>query len=292
MVQHTGYSRAHLHTIKAELVTAGYLRLVHRTNEQRGQDSNAYDFSGLLEAIRAHLQPDESLVENANEVQIPDNPRGKQLFSPRRGQVAARQRADARSVKVEDSQANTPYEEEQTRVYEIEQTGGYESQQIAYYESQQTTPNENGHTAPVHPDSYKSANPGRWGPTKPNSHESEPVQEETKNRDDSNPISPKKRLGKQETNATPPPYSQYIAAVLADFSTELADPDHIVSNVTQASRLWQTTGLSEEGFIELLYEAKRRTRTYQGKQGSGAINNKMAYFFVTLRSLCDGNDQS
>ncbi len=61
---------------------------------------------------------------------------------------------------------------------------------------------------------------------------------------------------------------------------------HIVSNVTQALRLWQASGLGEQGFTELLYEAKRLTRAYQGKQGLGTINNKMAYFFKTVRDLC------
>ena len=44
--------------------------------------------------------------------------------------------------------------------------------------------------------------------------------------------------------------------------------------------------LSEQAFTELLYEAKRLTRAYQGKQGLGTINNKMAYFFKTVRDLC------
>src|SRR4051794_37840456 len=44
MAFNTGYSRAYLHEIKSSLVAGGYLKLVHRTNELGGQDTNAYDF--------------------------------------------------------------------------------------------------------------------------------------------------------------------------------------------------------------------------------------------------------
>ncbi|MBF6615050.1 MAG: hypothetical protein IVW55_18260, partial [Chloroflexi bacterium] len=52
----TGYSSVQLHNIKAELVRAGYLSLVRRRDDLGGQDTNAYDFSGLLEAVRTLLQ--------------------------------------------------------------------------------------------------------------------------------------------------------------------------------------------------------------------------------------------
>jgi hypothetical protein len=50
--------------------------------------------------------------------------------------------------------------------------------------------------------------------------------------------------------------------------------------------LWRASGLGEQGFTELLYEAKRQACAYQGKQGLGTINNTMAYFFKTVRDLC------
>ncbi len=91
----------------------------------------------------------------------------------------------------------------------------------------------------------------------------------------------------QNSNAAPPPYAPYVASVIADFSTELGDPSHVFANVTQALRLWQASGLDEQGFVGLLYEAKRLTRTYQGKQGLGGITNKMAYFFRVARDLTE-----
>ncbi len=80
-------------------------------------------------------------------------------------------------------------------------------------------------------------------------------------------------------------YSPYIAAVLSDFSNELGDANHVFSNVTQALRIYTRSGLGEEEFSAILFEARKIVRTYQGKQGAVGIQNKMAYFFVTLRGL-------
>jgi hypothetical protein len=84
---------------------------------------------------------------------------------------------------------------------------------------------------------------------------------------------------------TPSAYSPYLAAVVTDFSDEFGDSSHTVSNVTQVLRLWSGSGQPESDFVEVLYEAKRRTREYQGKQGARGIQNKMAYFFTVLRDL-------
>ena len=75
----TGYSRVQLHNIKSELVNMSYLRLVHRANESGGQDTNAYDFSGLLDAIRAQLKPDPRPVEGEDE-----QPASEEKASPSR----------------------------------------------------------------------------------------------------------------------------------------------------------------------------------------------------------------
>ena len=103
-------------------------------------------------------------------------------------------------------------------------------------------------------------------------------------KDDSN------RHSRFEKNVSPvgtreearPPYSAYLASVIADFSSEFGDAEHSLSNVTQALRLWQRSGTSEEEFVQLMYQAKTQTRSYQGKNGSRGIENKMAYFFAVL----------
>jgi hypothetical protein len=73
--------------------------------------------------------------------------------------------------------------------------------------------------------------------------------------------------------------------VVLDYSRELGDALHVAANVTQAAHLWHDSGLGEEAFVVQLHEAYALVRRYQGKQGPGCIENKMAYFFRTLRDL-------
>ncbi|MFL5732566.1 MAG: hypothetical protein ACJ78Q_05135 [Chloroflexia bacterium] len=279
MVLHTGYSRAHLHTIKAELVEAGYLRLVHRTNEQGGQDSNAYDFSGLLDAIREQLQPDEPLTEAPAPEPEQQSPRGRHLFAPRRGQSAARRR-------VSKHDGPDPHEEEQTGAYESQHTIPYEGEPTGIYESEQTPRYEAGRTRSVQRGSYGPTNVRGRGSMKRAGHESEPLQIETnEKKDDSNHRSPKK---KESTNGSKLPaqsYSPYIAAIAADFSRELGDSAHEASNMRQALNLWQASGLQDQEFVELMHEARKLTRRYQSRPTWDAMRNKMAYYFQALRDL-------
>lgn len=295
MVHHTGYSRAHLHTIKAELVEAGYLRLVHRTNEQGGQDSNAYDFSGLLDAIRAQLQPDEPLSGppagdlTGEEPVSTVSSRGKHLFAPRRGQSGARHKGSTRAstspyeeeqTGIYETQQTTPYEEEHTRAYELQQTGEYEREQTTLYET--------GQTGRVKRNSDGAANVRRPGHMKRRGHESEELQTEINDKkDDSNQRYPGKQIVEKETKIPAQKYSPYIAAVAIDFSRDLGDSVHEPSNIRQALNLWQTSTLSEQGFVELMQEARKLTRRYQGRPTWDLMSSKMAYFFTTLRDLLE-----
>lgn len=104
--------------------------------------------------------------------------------------------------------------------------------------------------------------------------------------DDSNRPHHRKN-GFENTGEVATAYSPYIAAVVTDFSDELGDSSHTVANVTQALRLWGQAALEEADFVEMLYEAKRRTRLYQGKQGAKGMQNKIAYFFTVLRDLVE-----
>jgi hypothetical protein len=81
--------------------------------------------------------------------------------------------------------------------------------------------------------------------------------------------------------------SSYIAGIVLDFSRELGDEAHVAANITQALRLYGASGQGEQAFVGLLYEARRRTRQYQGRQGLGTIDNKMAYFFRVVASLIE-----
>src|SRR5207237_2609785 len=100
-------------------------------------------------------------------------------------------------------------------------------------------------------------------------HEEETVKVETNKRNDSNHLSLRNEPGNSENERVAPPYSPYVAAIITDFSHELNDTTHIISNVTQALRIWQQSGVDEQSFTEVLYEAKRLTRSYEGKQGLG-----------------------
>jgi len=74
-----------------------------------------------------------------------------------------------------------------------------------------------------------------------------------------------------------------IAAIMEDFSKEMNDFDHTPSNISQATRLFQQTGISLDAYFTLLYAARTKTRKATG------IGNRMAYFFEVLRDL-SGNE--
>jgi hypothetical protein len=114
--------------------------------------------------------------------------------------------------------------------------------------------------------------------------DSQQTDQETESNDDSNRAAPQFR--KDTTSA--PPYSPYIAGIVIDHSRELGDLVHGPANVTQALRLWQQSALAEDDFVAGLHEARRRVHLYQGKQGLGGIQNRMAYYFRVVADLARG----
>ncbi|HYP39339.1 MAG TPA: hypothetical protein VEX13_03180 [Chloroflexia bacterium] len=307
----TGYSSVQLHNIKSELVRAGYLRLVHRRDEQGGQDTNAYDFSGLLDAIRAHLQPDipkaeprQEIVTQSDAESTPSMPiarrRGKRgIESGRTGLPKGDSAQLARGDRAELARRNRKQlPEGGSKAFTggdvVQFTGGGSNKlpgrgrkELSGRDSEELPDGDSAQLSFLdnHAPAGGTSHAYSRGVARA-LHEEETEQVETIQKDDSNHLPQKKSPVTKESDNTPPPYSPYIAAVITDFSTELNDPAHTISNVAQALRLWQTSGLNEQQFTELLYEAKRLTRSYQGKQGLGTINNKMAYFFAIIRDLC------
>ncbi len=306
----TGYSRVQLHNIKAELVEAGYLALVHRTNDLGGQDTNAYDFSGLLDAIRALLQPDKppptptSRAVEVAPMRPPIKRRGRravqgvggsgQLAEGGRTELSGRDRielpaGDSTQLSWGDSiefteGGRTEFPEEGRR-----QLPGRDRAKLSGRDSAELPGGDSGRSAGRGKQTLEGGSARAYprGIAR-NLHEVEAIKVETNNKDDSNQVSPNNSIHEDEIPGITLSYSPYIAAVITDFSNELSDPAHIVSNVTQALRLWQQSGKDEQQFTDLLYEAKHRTRRYQGKQGLGTINNKMAYFFTLVRELSRG----
>jgi hypothetical protein len=87
MSARTGYSTVQLHEIKASLVDLGYLHLVPRSTKYGGRDSNAYDFSGLFDALRAYLQRDSNQSKRATRSTAPLNPHPTAQPRPSRRRV-------------------------------------------------------------------------------------------------------------------------------------------------------------------------------------------------------------
>jgi hypothetical protein len=285
MAEHTGYSRTHLHEIKAELVEKGYLKLIPRTNSQGGRDTNAYDFSGLLDAVRAQLQPAApgAKAETSKEAtakqgsEIPDLRRARRTtqvlpggYSQNGGGALEFSRADGQERTSGGGQKRTERDGQEKGEGGGQGRTGRDGLEVTGMGGRQIT---------------SSIGPEPLRGTVHRRHKEETDNKET-GRDDSNQVSLSEKVSTKprvEQNEPSPPYSAYIAQVASDFSHELQDSEHIVSNVTQALRLWQTSGLDEEAFVGLMYEAKTLTRKYQTRPHWDGLANKMAYYFTVLR---------
>lgn len=101
---------------------------------------------------------------------------------------------------------------------------------------------------------------------------------------DSNPA---RSTGKAEPRDNP--RSGYIAQIALDFSRTLNDLPHSLSNQTQAQNLYRQSGLDERAFVELLYEAKKRTQwaAMATPKTVGNGPNRAAYFFKVVRDLLE-----
>jgi hypothetical protein len=121
---------------------------------------------------------------------------------------------------------------------------------------------------------------GPKGVTSPSPHPIKAI-----NRDPDSTYIPQVQSSKTVSPNPSPSRSQYISAIITDYSRELGDSDHILQNVTQALRLFTRSGLPEQDFADLLHEARRRTRKSQTRPANDAMRNKMAYYFTVLRDL-------
>lgn len=117
--------------------------------------------------------------------------------------------------------------------------------------------------------------------------ESESIPKKAK---DSNPRAGAKTNGKGTVR------SEYISRVMTDFSRELRDMEHAESNITQANNLYRESGLPEKIFIELMYEARKRTSWQLVSKAAvseqDGARNRCPYFFKVLRSLLEEKNQA
>lgn len=292
MAARTGYSKMQLHEIKNSLVAAGWLRLVRRTKEDGGQDSNGYDFAPLLDTLRKRLQGDTSGPNPPTPIQ-PHLPSTEEPESSteaprkarpaRQGRAGAQKRAQAMPIPLTDqavTQLTGQAVKEHTGVGDNKLTGDPVNRLTEEADSRLTTP--------VNPPSVTSLSTGLQGRRSHTIHNKEASVTETQQKNvDSNQQSLNVILPQYSTTSSnnSERFSPYIAAIVTDFSDELGDQSHTVSNVSQALRLYRESNLDETTFADLLFQARKKVRTYQGRQGLGTINNKMAYFFRVLRDL-------
>jgi len=89
------------------------------------------------------------------------------------------------------------------------------------------------------------------------------------------------------------PATPAIEALMTQWTDELHDdPDHARPNISQAARLWHESGVSEDTFRSLLYEARTRTKQAgnveklaDGEAGEMGFRNRVPYFFACLKQL-------
>lgn len=99
--------------------------------------------------------------------------------------------------------------------------------------------------------------------------------------------------------------SAAIGRLITDLTREFGDnPDLVLPNISRALNLWQTTSLSEGHFLDLLYQARRKTQncaviSHRRKtagdssvSSAGSLANRMPYFFKVLSELLSLTSQN
>ena len=292
MAEHTGYSRSQIHVIKAELESRGYLRTINRSGPEGGQDTNAYDFTGLLEAIRSILAPGGADGAPNNQEASEEDPGG--TIEQSAESVPSRARRRGRRAPVDqqgESQPLATTEREYTRGKSS--VAGSNAERTGDSHTESTGGSNRYRTGGGDSLIDGVVTQSGQGMVPAGGHESESFNKEQFKRNDSSRLSPvkqKKSTDSHERGASSSyplarsssqDYSPYVASVISDFSAEFGDEAHVVSNVTQALRIWSGSGLADMEFVERLYECRRGTRRTQTR-------NKMAFFFAALREMCSG----
>ena len=314
MSAQTGYTTAYLHRIKTGLVERGSLRLIRRTKSDGGQDSNAYDFSPLLDEIRKLLKP----TVNSKDPTSPGDEQeeavaGKTLEAvatipvkkARRGSLAAQARRDRAGVQMHtlsgdaryaqasdvqytppnDAQYSLPHDTQHIARNDSKYAGGSDSKFIAPGAVSYTQPGDRRLPPPAKQKAPRPVTGSVHPPVTSSVHEIETGNRKQQKKDDSSHPSQVNIVQDEIEAGNDLAYPPFISRVATDFSYELGDGEHLLENASQAMRLWRSSGLQAEAFVDLMYSAKRATRSGQGKHGALGLSNKMAYFFACLCRL-------
>ena len=276
MEQRTGYTRRGLQKIKDKLVTQGYLQLVTRHGSGGRQDTNGYDFSGLFDALNAHIPQEATeapLLEQ--EPPAPDPPRGRRLLRPEREAVSSQEgrTVDSSQSRMVDSSQSRMVDSSQPRMVDSSHPGTVNGSQIGAvsgtWRSGEEFTGRDGDLITVGDGTVFT--------------QRRINQEEAGEREDSNQHAYARETETPDGGRTR--YSPYIAGVVLDLSRELGDTNG-PSNVTQALRLWQRSGLREEEFVTTLQTARRAVRLAQAH----GVVNKGAYWMAVVRDQLGLNE--
>jgi hypothetical protein len=89
--------------------------------------------------------------------------------------------------------------------------------------------------------------------------------------------------------------AERIAWVINDVSREFADQAPAKSSATRACRIFVQSGLELEAFLDVVQQARLRTKRYTGGIKTERLENgakpKMGYFFGVLEDLAKGEDR-
>jgi len=79
----------------------------------------------------------------------------------------------------------------------------------------------------------------------------------------------------------------FIRNMITDFSRDLGDQDHIFSNISQAAKIYRNSEMSEDTFIQVLYDARTAAKkaTQIKHLNSHGSPNRMPYFFRCLSGV-------
>lgn len=79
----------------------------------------------------------------------------------------------------------------------------------------------------------------------------------------------------------------FIRNMIRDFSKDLGDQDHIFSNISQAAKIYRNSRVSEEDFMQALYDARALAKkaTQIKHLNSHGNPNRMPYFFRCLSGV-------
>ncbi len=102
----------------------------------------------------------------------------------------------------------------------------------------------------------------------------------------------KVEINTSSTHANPKSYSSYIGNVITEIGRQFGDEDRLkLPNIKRALNLWQQIDLDEKTFVELIYQARDKTRARTSalspanQTNPTQSRNRTPYFFKVLEDM-------